>query len=267
MLKLVSTPYVTLCADDDFIAYEGLLECVNFLSANDDYSAVQGLYLGFQEETFPKYWLWGYRYGTKYAFEQSAVTDRVIHAIQVTPVPYCYSVMKTQVMSNCWRLMDGVEDLSVATFEFSFIPGVMLQGKYKTLPVFFRARQLSAITRWRDEKLFYTWYEEQSPKGFVRWKNNVLEMYTNISGLPKENLENPMDISLKNLYLYIKERQHNAFLREKTVSFKSRIRDVVLPFLYFTLSIRDTFSASKIFEYEYYSKFLRDWSRIKKFIF
>ena len=47
-LRLVDTPYVALCADDDFILYEGLEQGVRFLDSNPDYAFYQGMAYFFQ---------------------------------------------------------------------------------------------------------------------------------------------------------------------------------------------------------------------------
>jgi glycosyltransferase domain-containing protein len=41
----ISTPYATLCGDDDFIIPTGVKECIKFLEQNPDYSCAQGLYI------------------------------------------------------------------------------------------------------------------------------------------------------------------------------------------------------------------------------
>jgi glycosyltransferase domain-containing protein len=47
-LRLVDTPYVALCADDDFILYEGLEQGERFLDSNADYAFYQGMAYFFQ---------------------------------------------------------------------------------------------------------------------------------------------------------------------------------------------------------------------------
>jgi len=47
-LQLVDTPYVALCADDDFILYDGLERGVRFLDSNSDYVFYQGMAYFFQ---------------------------------------------------------------------------------------------------------------------------------------------------------------------------------------------------------------------------
>jgi len=47
-LRLVETPYVALCADDDFILHKGLEKGVSFLDNNSDYAFYQGMAYFFQ---------------------------------------------------------------------------------------------------------------------------------------------------------------------------------------------------------------------------
>ena len=41
-LQTIATPFVAMCADDDFITGGGLATCVEFLQAHPDYSFSQG---------------------------------------------------------------------------------------------------------------------------------------------------------------------------------------------------------------------------------
>lgn len=45
VLKTVTTPFVYLCADDDFLALNGIIEGIDFLEKNNHYVSVQGRYL------------------------------------------------------------------------------------------------------------------------------------------------------------------------------------------------------------------------------
>lgn len=47
VLQKIKTPYVFLCADDDFIIPSAILKCINFLEENNDYYSVQGRYISF----------------------------------------------------------------------------------------------------------------------------------------------------------------------------------------------------------------------------
>ena len=45
--KKVNTPYVHLCADDDFYIPDSVCQCVRFLEDNPDYASAHGHYLSF----------------------------------------------------------------------------------------------------------------------------------------------------------------------------------------------------------------------------
>ncbi len=47
-LDYVCTPYVNICADDDFLLSSGINKCVSFLNHNPDYSFAQGYIYAFQ---------------------------------------------------------------------------------------------------------------------------------------------------------------------------------------------------------------------------
>jgi len=48
-LEMVKTPYCSLCADDDLVMIDGLDICVEFLSANADFSIAHGVYFNFSD--------------------------------------------------------------------------------------------------------------------------------------------------------------------------------------------------------------------------
>ncbi len=50
ILSKVTTPYVVMCADDDFIVKQSILNSINFLKNNLDFSSVQGRYISFYKE-------------------------------------------------------------------------------------------------------------------------------------------------------------------------------------------------------------------------
>ena len=47
--KMIKTPYVMICDNDDFLNIDGIKKCVNFLEANEDYSFCGGRILEVEE--------------------------------------------------------------------------------------------------------------------------------------------------------------------------------------------------------------------------
>ena len=47
IIQKVKTPYVFMCADDDFIIPRAIEKCIKFLDKNSDYSSAQGIYFSF----------------------------------------------------------------------------------------------------------------------------------------------------------------------------------------------------------------------------
>jgi glycosyltransferase domain-containing protein len=174
LLKTAKTPYVVLGADDDFIAIEGVTKVTNFLVSNCEYASAQGFYTRFQTHQNSKrvFWRQDYQYAAAYSFEQETATERFAAAMKPPIMHYCYSVMKKEAMSSALDLMDQVQELSVSTFELSFIPALMAAGKHKALPIFFVAREAHSVN-WGGGLVFSSWAQANSSTGYARWKQNI----------------------------------------------------------------------------------------------
>lgn len=146
-LTKVETPYVCICADDDFLSQTGILQGVKFLSSNKDYVSVQGAYTQFHwvSDDIRCYPLYEDLPGTDINSESAA--DRVVKSAK-TGMHQVYSLHLTQVLQASLDLYK----------EIKYIPGLeyctslvgMFYGKHKILPFFWMARDSGRYTLYNN---------------------------------------------------------------------------------------------------------------------
>jgi glycosyltransferase domain-containing protein len=140
-LKHVQTPYVVLCADDDFISQSGLQEATNFLEQNKDYDSVQGHMISFGHYPTTIEWEVACPYGINYSIEQSRAYDRVLYSM-TNYMNIWYSVRKTGITQKFFDLsIDQISTFNVALTEILSSIFFAAHGKHKCLPIFWTARQ------------------------------------------------------------------------------------------------------------------------------
>lgn len=99
-LRLVDTPYVALCADDDFILYKGLEQGIQFLDSNSDYAFYQGTAYFFQV-IGKRLALWPFLYSADLASD--AWVSRVIEPKNTV----FYGVNRTQVALKAFEVLQN----------------------------------------------------------------------------------------------------------------------------------------------------------------
>jgi glycosyltransferase domain-containing protein len=209
-LNQVKTPYVALCADDDFILPSGLDRSVDFLNKNADYSFCQGYSYLFQELCH-KYILWPMHYD--YHDDPSpSWLDRVCSPKSTV----YYGVNRTSVIGEALHFMDESHFLTtvnhIGAIDFILTATAAKRGKFKRLRVPFGIREYSSnpMSISRGEMLFDDKFPEFN-------RNLVGHLCSNsaVSKLEKMRLTN----------LIIEDFGTNALYDFKTP--KSKLRDLV----------------------------------------
>jgi len=144
-LGSVSTPFSCLCADDDFLAENGLKVGKEFLEENLDYVSVQGHYIQFdplhpEEKYNPLYLeMHGFRN------DSDIIKDRVLNV----STPNIYALHRTIVLKKAIQITLNQTNVTVVEL---IIPMVaMCYGKHFVLPVFWAARDVVRYSKYLDE--------------------------------------------------------------------------------------------------------------------
>ena len=137
----ISTPYVALCADDDFVIPEGLFECVSFLDQHDDYSTAQGLILRYYKDTIKHQVRFDLLYKGDYSLHSDKPTERLERLFN----PYkslLYAVHRTSVLQEVFKDA-GYAFTNLYLNEYLASIGPVLLGKTMDLPALYQVREHS----------------------------------------------------------------------------------------------------------------------------
>ena len=142
----VSTPYSCLCADDDFLAENGLKAGQEFLEENLDYVSVQGHYVHFdpsipKEKYHPLYLkMIGYKNDSDF------INDRMLDAFTI---PHVHALHRTIVLKNAMHITLDITNVTVVELSIPLV--TMCYGKHAVLPVFWSARDIVRYSKYLDE--------------------------------------------------------------------------------------------------------------------
>lgn len=144
-LGMVETPYVCLCADDDFLSLNGLQSGFEFLRTNPDYASVQGTFIQFiLNRKFLTYGI-GDAGKQNYTIGESDISARVIHAFD--QYKNCmYALYRTPVLVSAMNLACSVDEVTVVEISTNLVGNIY--GKHTTLPVFWMARDATRYSNY-----------------------------------------------------------------------------------------------------------------------
>jgi len=143
ILPHLHTRYVVYCADDDFIIPQAIEQVVAFLDMNPAYNSAQGHYLSYETkkkgpEFFPSF----IRNFDK-DINQNLPAGRLIEFRNLY-ASLLYSVIRAKTFVEMYeKCVDGkalkFKNLFLAEIYFNFVS--LIEGKNKTLPLFYGARE------------------------------------------------------------------------------------------------------------------------------
>jgi len=143
ILPHIHTQYVVYCADDDFIVPQAIEQVIAFLDMNPEYISAQGHYLSYETkkngpEFFPSY----IRNFDK-DINQNIPSERFAEFRNLY-ASLLYSVIRAKSFIEMYeKCLDGetmrFSNLFLAEIYFNFFS--LMEGKNKTLPLFYGARE------------------------------------------------------------------------------------------------------------------------------
>lgn len=184
-LKHVKTPYVALCADDDFLVPSGLETCLSHLEAYSELASVQGLSVSFEifnrkcisvELSNPQ--MIGHHLSDLTAYSRlDKLFDNYIHQI--------YAVHRTLLLQQAFNACADQTNPNYIELAAAIIPTI--HGCHKVLPVLYSARQIIADSSSGSFEVPRTdILNPESHKRFATWKDNISKIYANTQGLSLE---------------------------------------------------------------------------------
>ena len=155
--KNVSTPYICMVADDDYLIESSSKIGVCFLDDNPGYTSVQGRYFKF--ELIGNKVAFSLRYDLKSNQYNVESEDRFLRIISAFN-PYfhhLFAIHRTDLFVKCWKFLSSVELSGDHTGKFDFCeimqPLVPIcYGKHKTLSILWMVRDSFLFNRIRRQK-------------------------------------------------------------------------------------------------------------------
>jgi len=142
-VRQVTTPYVCLSADDDFLAVSSLNAGIEFLDNHDDYVSVQGHYLQFAWNNSELSIHPNYVSVIGFHIDDSEPSQRIIHTMNPF-MHHIYSMHRSSVLIK--SLAISLDYNAPPLAEFTTAIGGMIFGKHRMLPVFWMARDSGRYT-------------------------------------------------------------------------------------------------------------------------
>lgn len=204
-LELVTTPFVCLCADDDFLAYHGVLKGLEFLEMKQDYVSVQGKYVQFwlSEKIISCVPLYHRIYGMH--INDSDPGQRIIDSANLG-MHQLYSLYRTEILKKTFFVC-GDEKAATLTEYSSNLVG-MFYGKHIMLPVFWMARDAKRYTEYNVTlNNANTVIQKPQLKDFLlseqgqQFRRKFCDLFSKVTGKPEIEANHLFDKVFFDIYL------------------------------------------------------------------
>ena len=233
--KTVTTPYVVMCADDDFILPESLQQCVLFLEQNKDYSIAQGWSIRYYKESISAGRV---SYGLLYDFSKSIEATEPINRLLAMFRNYrsvLYAVFTTNVLQQSFAgAGEQIKNLYLNEYITAFLP--ILCGKYKELPILYQVREFAEDSDDKTAINLDTILGEPSYKTELHnFKSFILTKLIGLTNLTTDKAKEVLNETL------ISFSAHLEANRNQKISFKKRIGKLIsfVPFIGKTIIIKN----------------------------
>jgi glycosyltransferase domain-containing protein len=189
-LQRAATPFVCLCADDDFLSVDGVTRGLAFLADHDDYVSVQGRYnqfmlSGSEVSCVP---LYTKVYGMDLNDEDPA--KRIIASARLG-MHQLYALHRTKVLQAAFSLCREMRPATLVEYSINLVG--MFFGKHILLPIFWMARdagryteynysQANATTVVRSTQLRDLLLAEEG----IAYKKNFATLFSSVTGRDAE---------------------------------------------------------------------------------
>jgi len=239
--KIVSTDYVAICADDDFLFPQGLEKCIEFLEINKDYACAQGAYIRFRYDNFFS-WRPDYVHWNKIEITQDSAVERILRSRK--SCQFLYSTMRASGFKAVTSIFENVNSGSLTINELAFNYVLPFLGKYRTLPTLYGARiehPKSSINL-----RYYEWIENNDL--------NCQAYLRNIESIYESNVSHETAIKLqKNLTQVFYSNDTYSLEIKKNKLTKNQFRSY-LKHIQFTNKIRPISNLERIYWFVFLNK-------------
>jgi len=223
VLARIDTPYVLLCADDDFVIPAAIHTCVRFLESQPSYSVAMGNvlcylrdYIGEDRVEFAPAFL--DRKGQDTVIEEEQPLARLSLFFRQYREIF-YAVHRTENLKTGFAGMDGIITRLYLN-EYLTVVVPLLTGKFVELPILYQVREYAPNTGDRHSPNLDAIFTDE---GFKREYNSFLAVQSEAAasrcGLSQDEASGQLDLILEEYAgeLTRKKRQHSMTVRNKKV--------------------------------------------------
>lgn len=146
-LGVSDKPFVALCADDDFLAIDGVTQGIEYLMEHADYSGVNGRHIQFYANAGSIDMRIKYAKSRNYMKESDDPMSRVFASMNHY-TNAVNSVFRAEVMEKSIQLAKVVNHVTVVEISIALVSSLL--GKTVTLPVFWMARDSRRYSDYRS---------------------------------------------------------------------------------------------------------------------
>ena len=226
-LKLVKTPYIVFCGDDDFVFPEAAIECAQYLQSNLGYAAAIGQVWSLRYFLHRKIIRGGIALGRDLNFGNKFDHERFIQRslfyfayTAVGSIPLFYAVRRTEQTLRAFSLITG--NLKYSSMELLTNCSLLVDGKVAKLPIPFGLRDYASVTT-RD--LEREGAETYVPLEDIQYMRPLLVLQLmHAESLTREIAEYLVDSLLS---LWINDNKIPSFVRDESKAVK-RMRQFAL---------------------------------------
>ena len=221
VINYVESEYSLFCPDDDFITPNGIMQSIDFLENNHDFSVAHGVYVQFSikknSENKP-YLLWKPGYSPE-SITFSDANDRLYHHLANYSFPTLYGVHRTKDLK---MILDETAKYTDDVRFGEFLPTLLtaIHGKIKCLDVLYAARDASSGSNVYPTLHDYIKDGTYDAK-YSRFKDCLANHLVKMSNLEirgaEEVIDNAMSAYLKN----------NFGIKNRIASRMSRVLDIL----------------------------------------
>ncbi|HWR02770.1 MAG TPA: TIGR00180 family glycosyltransferase [Humidesulfovibrio sp.] len=147
--QLVTTPFVVLCADDDFTVPRAVAACQAFLESNAGYASAQGDYLNAQLEPAGIHLRPAYPQALQVRVDAALASERLLE-VSSPYVPVYYAVHRTESLRDYARLAQGLENYNLLEMLFGLVAAI--HGKHARLPMLYGVREVVPSVAAKDPR-------------------------------------------------------------------------------------------------------------------
>ena len=282
IIQKVKTPYVFMCADDDFIIPNSIEKCIKFLESNSDYSSAQGIYFRFIYGKKNTMFSLMYTSKINYDLNENSVEKRLKRCMK-NYMQMVYCVNRTENLKDIFNL-PSVDDFTMDELIICVIS--VINGKHKILSIPYGVREVIKGSAGNTTKRLYLKFRDQEKiDSFNKFIDILSIYYSKKSGISIEKAKKFVKrvIELKILQEIKKKIQVEKQVQKISYPIKKfynifinlfllhqKIKDISIGFFNFILSIR---FFNIVFNRKYYfnfenpnSKYFEDFKRIRNYI-